>query len=97
MNYLKVLALSILLFSMSVQAKENCWSAGVLDGMCYQQGSETRVNYKEPVRTPSNSKCWTAGALGGMCYDSPVSGKVSRSATETPSCWTAGVLNGMCY
>ncbi len=114
--YLKILPLAILLFSFSTQAeplaskelstysKSACWSAGVLDGLCYQASEQGLVSDKQEMSITrySSSGCWTAGGFNGMCYHeknttNDKEPKPTYSTTFSARCWTAGVLDNMCF
>ncbi len=103
-KYLKAFTLAVIFFSLPVQAEPACWSAGILDGLCYQQAEQDLVinNKIESKTNYSSSKCWTAGALNGMCYTeqnsiSNVEAKSQDATVYSLQCWTSGVLNGMCF
>ncbi|MEE9326502.1 MAG: hypothetical protein V3U71_04345 [Cocleimonas sp.] len=101
---IKAASLAAILFSLPIQAESACWSAGILDGVCYQQSEHNTVANKkiESETKYSNSKCWTAGVLNGMCYAEQNSITTADASSQEATiyslrCWTSGVLNGMCF
>lgn len=112
----KTLPLAIILFSFSTQAeplvskelstysKSACWSAGIIDGLCYQTSEQGLVSDKQELSITkySSSGCWTAGGFNGMCYHEKSTTKnkepkPTNSTTFSARCWTAGVLGNMCF
>jgi len=103
-KYLKTLPLIIILFSSTAQAKPDCWSAGILSGMCYQQSDQGLKTNKQDLKITrySASRCWSAGAVDGMCVGESMSPEDRASSIEktteySSQCWSAGILDGMCY